>query len=143
MDLPQSMHEMKVGQSLQPPPPPKKKKASVWTERRMTTRHTNENKVEDFIFESSFFVSSASDFRELFRQLLKTFLAKFGTRRPSNKLSCLADVVAVEVGGEVVDDDVAVVVFDEAGRAKILYIISLLLLRKLSSFMFFSLESQI
>ena len=102
----------------------------------MTTRHANENKVEDFIFESSFFVSSASDFRELFRQLLKTFLAKFGTRRPSNKLSCLADVVAVEVGGEVVDD-VAVVVFDEAGRAKILYIISLLLLRKLSSFYVF------
>ena len=91
-----------------------------------------------------FFVSSASDFRELFRQLLSTFLAKLGTRRPSNKLSCRADVVAVEVGGEVVDDDdVAVVVFDEAGRAKILYIISLLLLRKLSSFMFFSLESQI
>ena len=43
-------------------------------------------------------------------------------------MSCLADVVAVEVGGEVVDDDdVAVVVFDEAGRAKILYLISLLL----------------
>ena len=77
MDLPQSMHEMNVGQSLQPPPPPpKKKKASVWTERRMTTRHANENKVEDFIFESSFFVSSASDFRELFRQLLKTFFGK-------------------------------------------------------------------
>ena len=57
-------------------PPPKKKKASVWTERRMTTRHANENKVEDFIFESSFFVSSASDFRELFRQLLKTFFGK-------------------------------------------------------------------
>ena len=65
-------------------------------------------------------------------------MAKFGTRRPSNKLSCLADVVAVEFGGEVVDDDdVAVVVFDEAGRAKILYIISLLLLRKLSSFYVF------
>jgi hypothetical protein len=50
IERPQSMQEMKVGQSPQPPDP-RKKKDSLCTDSRMTMRQTDKTRLMNFIFQ--------------------------------------------------------------------------------------------
>ena len=64
IDLPQSMHEMNVGQSSQPPDP-RKKKDSLWRERRVTNRQTKMTKLIDFILLILMCVKKSAIFPEI------------------------------------------------------------------------------